>query len=134
MHLASGKRTTHIPTTREALVRIRLKALRCGFWFNKLSRDERNFMELVIKVTNRVRSFLLTKLLSCIVKKLLDALKGEVAWLRESVGISLAQKLSGFAQGWGNRSATKWSEDPGFIKYLTIMYLNRHNKCSQTDP
>lgn len=114
-----------VPLTREALARVRLKALRCGVWFKELSRDERNLTELVIRVTDRVRSFLLAKLLSRIVKKLLDALEGEVARLMRTVGKSLAQKLSGIAQGWGNRSAARWPEDPGFVQYLTIMSLNR---------
>lgn len=114
-----------VPPTREALARLRLKTLRCGVWFKELSRDERMFMKLVIRVTSKVRSFLLAKLLSRIVKKLLDALEGEVARLMRTVGRSLAQKLSEIAQGWGNRSAARWPEDLGFVQYLTIMSLNR---------
>jgi len=120
-----------IPPTREALVRVKLKALRCGVWFKALSRDERIFMELVIRVTHMVRSFLLAKLLSQIVKKLLEvmggvkAVIGEVAYKMKTDGLRLAQKLSQIAQGWGNRSAAKWPEDPGFVQYLTIMHLNK---------
>ena len=119
-----------IPPTREALVRVKLKALRCGVWFKALSRNERIFVELVIRVTDRVRSFLLAKLLSRIVKKLLEvmggvkAVIGEVAYKMRD-GLRLAQKLSRIALGWGNRSAAKWLEDPGFVQYLTIMCLNK---------
>ena len=124
-----------IPTTRGALARVRVKALRCGVWFKELSRDERIFVELVIKVTDRVRSFLLAKLLSRIVKKLLavmggvQAMTGEVAYKMKTVGLRLAQKLGQIAQGWGNRSAAKWPEEPGFLQFLTIMCLNNHSAC-----
>jgi len=120
-----------VPPTREALARVKLKALRCGVWFKELSRDERVFMELVIRVTDRVRSFLLAKLLFRIVKKLLEAMGGiqavigEVAYKMKTDGLRLAQKLSQIALGWGNRSAAKWPEDPGFVQYLTIMGLNK---------
>ena len=120
-----------IAPTREALARVRLKALRCGVWFKELSRDERILMELVIRVTDRVRSFLLAKLLSRIVKKLLEAmgavqaLMGEVAYKMKTDGLHLAQKLSRIALGWGNRSAARWPGDPGFVQYLAIMCLNK---------
>ncbi len=108
--------------TRGALVRMKLKAIRSGVWFKNLSKDERNFMDLVVRVTSKVRSFLLAKLLFQIVEKLLE---GEVSRLMRTVGKPLAQKLSEIAQGWGNRSARRWSEDPGFVQYLSIMCLNK---------
>lgn len=119
------------PPTREALARVRLKALRCRVWFKALSRDERILTDLVIRVTDRVRSFLLAKLLFRIVKKLIEAMGGiravigEVAYKMKTDGVRLAQKLSQIALGWGNRSAAKWPEDSGFVQYLTIMGLNR---------
>lgn len=119
-----------LPPTREALARVRLKALRCGVWFKKLNRNERMFMELVIRVTDRVRSFLLAKLLSRVVKNLLEAMGGMQALIGEVAhkmrdGMRLAQKLSRIAVGWGNKSAAKWSEEPSFVRYLTIMCLNK---------
>lgn len=119
------------PPTREALARVRLKALRCRVWFKALSRDERILTDLVIRVTDRVRSFLLAKLLFRIVKKLIEAMGGiravigEVAYKIKTDGVRLAQKLSQIALGWGNRSAAKWPEDSGFVQYLTIMGLNK---------
>lgn len=119
------------PPTREALARVRLKALRCRVWFKALSRDERILTDLVIRVTDRVRSFLLAKLLFRIVKKLIEAMGGiravigEVAYKMKTDGVRLAQKLSQIALGWGNRSAAKWPEDSGFVQYLTIMGLNK---------
>lgn len=44
--------------------------------------------------------------------------------LMETVGSSLAQKLSGIAVGWGNKSACHWVEDYGFIQFLTVNYMN----------
>jgi len=112
-------------STRKVLAGMRLRAIRRGVWFKELSREERVLVDLVIKVTDKVRSFLLAKLLSQIVEKLLDALEGEVTRLMRTVGRPLARKLSGVAQGWGNRSASKWPQDSGFVQYLTIMHLNK---------
>jgi hypothetical protein len=121
---------SRFPLTRETLAKVKLKALRCGVWFRKLRKDERRFMELVIKVTDKVRSFKLTELVSRIVGKLLDAMgsvqamTGKVAYKMNTDGLRIAQKLSQIAQGWGNRSATAWPRDSGFVQYLTIMWLN----------
>ena len=121
----------YIPLTREALTKVRLKALRRGIWFTKLSGNERKFMDLVIRVTGNVRSLLLANLLSPIVKKLLDALTGEVARLVETIGRSLARKISGIAQQWGNMSAVNWKTDPRFIRYLTIMRMNTSSMVNE---
>jgi len=117
-----------IHPTRDMLAELRLRARRCRAWFNELSRDQRNLMELVIVVVKgKVRSLFLARLLLPIVKKLLDAmggiqaLIGEVAYKMETVGLRLAQKLSQIAQAWGNKSAAKWPEDKGFVRFLTIM-------------
>lgn len=121
---------SRFPLTRETLAKVKLKALRCGVWFRKLRKDERMFMELVIKVTHRVHSFKLAELVSRIVGKLLDAMggvqvmTGEVAYKMKTDGLRLVQRLSQIAQGWGNRSAVAWPRDSGFVQYLTIMWLN----------
>ena len=120
-----------ISPTRKTLARVKLKALRYGVWFKALSKNERILMELVIKVTEKVRSFLLANLLSQIMKKLLEAMGGvqaiigKVAYKMKTVGLYLAQKLSQIAQSWGNKSAAKWPKDPGLVQYLTIMCLNK---------
>lgn len=118
-------------STREALAKVRLKAFRCGVWFKSLSKNERNLLDLVIRVTEKVRSFLLARVLSPILKKLLEAIGGiknvigEVAYRIRTDGFRLAQKLSQIAMGWGNKSASKWPEDIGLKQYLTIMDLNK---------
>jgi len=118
----------YIHPTRDTLAELRLRARRCRAWYNELSRDQRNLMELVITVVKeKVRSLFLAKLLVPIVKKLLDAmggiqaLIGEVAYKMRTVGLRLAQKLSQIAQVWGNKSAVKWPEDKGFIQFLTVI-------------
>ncbi|MFQ6080485.1 MAG: hypothetical protein ACE5OW_02315 [Candidatus Bathyarchaeia archaeon] len=117
-----------IHPTRSMLAELRLRARRCRAWFNELSRDQRNLMELVIVVVKeKVRSFFLAKLLAPIVKKLLDAmggiqaLIGEIAYKKGTVGLHLAERISQIAQAWGNKSAAKWPEDKGFVQFLTIM-------------
>lgn len=114
--------------TRDMLAKLRLKARRYRVWFNELSRNQRSLIELVIVVVEqKVRSLSLAKLLAPIVKRLLEAmggirsLVGEITHKMRTVGLSLAQKISRIAQTWGNKSATKWPEDKGFVQYLAIM-------------
>lgn len=124
-----------VPLTRSLLAKLRLKARRCRAWFSRLKRSERRLMDLVITTVEKVRSPFLASVLEPIIKRLLDALKGtrkgveavlgRVAYLMRKEGRSLAQKLSLIAKGWGNRSAASWSEDKGFIQYLTVVnYLS----------
>jgi len=58
----SGDGAELVPLTREALVKLRLKALRRGVWFRDLKHSERKLLDLTIRVVQRVRSFLLAKL------------------------------------------------------------------------
>ena len=119
-----------IPLKRGSLARLRLKALRCRAWFSALRSDERRYFELVIRVVNRVRSPPVVKLLTPFIRKLLiamggiEALEGKVAHWMKTVGRSLAEKISLIAQGWGNKSAVKWVDEPGFIRYLTVIDMN----------
>ncbi|HDQ06648.1 MAG TPA: hypothetical protein ENN36_08020, partial [Candidatus Bathyarchaeota archaeon] len=59
-----------VPLTREALAKLRLKALRRGIWFRDLKQSERKLLSLTIRVVERVRSFMLARLVSQIVSKL----------------------------------------------------------------
>ena len=114
--------------TRDMLAGLRLRAKRCRVWFSELSGNQRRLIELVTAVVKgKVRSLILAKLLAPIVKKLLEAmggiqaLVGEITYKMRTIGLNLAQKLSRIAQAWGNKSATEWPEDRGFIQYLTIV-------------
>ena len=115
---------TPIPLCRDELVRMRAKAIRRGVWFRTLTRSERAQVDLTIRVVQKVRSFLLARVLASLVKKLLDAMESKVLRLMREVGRSLAKELSGIAQKWGNASATRWAKDLGFIQYLTITHIN----------
>jgi len=110
--------------TRNEIVKVKTRALRKGMWYRVLSRIERACIDLVIKVVERVRSFLLQKMLSSILKKLEEAMESQVQHLMQRVGSHLASELSQIAQDWGNKSAVHWAKDYGFIQYLTITHMN----------
>jgi hypothetical protein len=113
-----------IPLTRGKMAKIRTKAIRRGVWFKVLSGAERAYMGLAIRVVERVRSLLLAKVLTSILKKLLSAMESRVALMMREVGRPLAQKLSRIAQKWGNKPAVQWTDDHGFIQYLAANYMN----------
>jgi len=115
---------TRIPLTRIELTKIKVRAMRRGFWFKVLSRVERAGIDLTIKVVEKVRSILLAKMLTSVVKKLLEAMESRVVSMMKTVGRSLAQKMSRIAQGWGNKSAAQWAADLGYTRYLTVTYMN----------
>jgi len=116
---------TGVPPGKNALAKIKAKALRRGVWFRVLTVGERAQMELTMKVVKKIRSLFLAKVVANIVEKLLEAMESKVTRLMREVGPALAQKLIGIAQKWGNESAKSWSQDLGFVKYLTIMHLNK---------
>jgi hypothetical protein len=113
-----------VPLTREALARLRLKALRRGIWFRDLKQGERKLLSLTISVVQRVRSFILARLVSRIVGKLCEAMESRVYRLMKTKGRGLAEKLSRIGQLWGNQSARSWTTDQGFIQYLTVNNLS----------
>lgn len=115
---------TPIPLSRDELFRMRAKAIRRGVWFRTLTRSERAQVDLTLKVVQKVRSFLLARVLTSLVKKLLDAMESKVLRLMKEVGRVLAEKLSRIAQKWDNTSAARWAKDLGFMQYLTITHIN----------
>lgn len=119
-----SSRQTSIPLCRDELVRMRAKAIRRGVWFKTLTKSERAQVDLTIRIVQKVRSFLLARVLSSLVKKLLEAMESMIVRMMRVVGSPLAEKLSQIAQNWGNASATQWAKDPGFIQYLTITHMN----------
>lgn len=113
-----------ISLTRNELTKMRSKAIRRGIWFKVLSGAERAYMGLAIRVVERVRSLLLAKVLTSILKKVLSAMESRVARIMRKVGHPLAQKLSRIAQKWGNKSAIQWADEHGFIQYLAVNHIN----------
>ena len=106
------------------LIRLRLKAVRCGAWFRALSRLDRAVVDLTLRVVDEVRSRRLAVAILSIVKKLEEAVEGRVSRLLKEVGFQLALKLSLFAQKWGNVHARDWGSDASFARFLVIMHIN----------
>ena len=77
-----------------------------------------------IRVVERVRSFILAKLVSRIVSKLREAMESRIFRLMRTKGRRLAEKLSHIGQVGGNRSARSWATDQEFIQYLTVSNLS----------
>lgn len=110
--------------SRSELVRLRVKTRRRGIWFRVLDKVERGLVNLAIKVVKRVRSLVLAKSLIKVVKKLTDAIENQPTRLITHFARPLAQKFSRIAQKWGNKTASSWAVDIGFIKYLAIIQKN----------
>ena len=106
------------------LANLKTRAMRRGVWFRVLTLGERAQIELTMRIVKRIRSFFLARVVTSIVEKLLEAMESKVTRLMREVGPALARKLSRTAQEWGNISAVHWAADPGFGRYLTVMYMN----------
>ena len=111
--------------TRGMLVSVRRVAMRKRVWFRALGRVERGIVSLTIRCVDRIRSVRLAMILKAIVDKLKLAMRSRVERLMDAVGSSLAQKIAEIAVSWGNLEAVKWVSDRGFIRYLTVMEMNR---------
>ena len=106
------------------LIRVRTRAIRSGVWFRALSRMERGQIDLTLRVVRSVRSFFLAKVLYSIMGKLFGAMESRVSRLTREVGMPLARKLSEIARSWGCKSADRWADDPGFMRFLAVNYMN----------
>ncbi len=124
-----------IPLKRKPLLRLMRLARRSGVLLRCLNAAEYMFVKLVVKLKEEVRSFILARALSPIIKKLLEAIKsssskfmievlGKVGYWMMVKGWEKAEEISRLAQRWGNRAACKWAADPGFARYLTIMNMS----------
>ena len=119
----SSNGTKSIPLTREALAKLRLKAVRRGCWFRDLKREERMLLDLTIRVVERVRSFSLASLVSRIVGKLCETMESRIYRLVRSEGRCMAENLSRIAQAWGYKAAKSWVKDRGFMQFLVVSNL-----------
>lgn len=106
------------------LMKLKLKAIRCGVWFTALQRIDRVLIDLTIKVNNNVRSYTLAKSILTVARKLQEVFQSKLAHKIKEIGIPLTRKLSRLAQNWGNKGAWEWVNDADFARYLTIMKLN----------
>jgi hypothetical protein len=99
-------------------------ALRRGVWFRALNLMERGILDLTMRYVATIRSATLAKVVTAILEKLKIASESIVDRLVREVGFSLAKKIGGFAQSWGNSLATSWGSDAGFARYLAVAHLN----------
>ena len=114
---------SNFPLTRESLAKLRLKAVRRGCWFRDLKQNERMLLDLTIRVVDKVRSFMLAKIVSRLVSRLCEAMESRIFRRIRTEGRILAENLSEIAQAWGYRAAKSWATDTGFMQYLTINRL-----------
>jgi hypothetical protein len=118
-----SSKANSVPLTREALAKLKRKACRRGEWFRDLKQNERMLLNLTIRVVERVRSFMLAKVVSRIVNRLCEAMESRIYRLMRTEGWSMARRLSRIAQGWGYKSSRKWACDRGFIQFLVVNNL-----------
>ena len=114
---------SNLPLTRENLVKLKRKAVRRGCWYNELKHSERRLLDLTIRVVERVRSFLLAKVVSRLVSILCEAMESRIYRLIRTKGLRMAEELSEIAQSWGYFAAKSWRKDRGFMQYLTVSNL-----------
>jgi hypothetical protein len=112
-------------SNREGLAKLKTLAVRRGLWFKVLSAVERAVVDLTLKVVERVRSSVLKEALKSIASKVVEALKSRSFKERAmAIGRALAERLVRVAERLGNKRAREWAEDPSFVMYLGVSWLN----------
>ena len=112
-------------SNKEGLAKLKTIAVRRGLWFKVLSAVERAVVDLTLKVVERVRSSVLKEVLKSIASKVVEALKSRSFKERAmAIGRALAERLVRIAERLGNKSAREWAEDPSFVMYLGVSWLN----------
>ena len=107
------------------LVQTKKRALRRGIWFKTLNRVERAIIDLTVQCLDNIKSGKLAKLLTAITDKLQFAMESTVDRLVRTIGVSLAEKISSIAVGWGNVSAKSWASDLSFAGFLAVAHTNK---------
>lgn len=110
---------------KQDLIKVKTRALRLNVWFKALSRTERAIMDLTVKYVERVRSHTLEETISSIIDKILKALESRFLSNAEKVGREIMEKLGEIAEKWGNKTASEWKFDIGFIRFLGINAVNQ---------
>ena len=105
-------------------MKIKAKALRRRVWFTALSRVERAILDLTIRCVEKVRSPVLAKTILNVINKILKTLESGFLEKLNRVGSAIVEKIFRIALGWGNRNASSWKQDSGFIMFLGISAVN----------
>jgi hypothetical protein len=111
--------------SRGFLLRVRGRALRRGVWFSALDRVERGILGLAVRVVDRVQSVVLGVELVKILAKLRDALRSGFVRRMEEYGLRRVSEIAEQAVAWGYKGVKGWASDFSFVRYLTMMDLNR---------
>ena len=111
--------------TREFLLGLRRKAMRRRVWYGCLDGVDRGIFYLVTRVVDRIESDVLGVVVLRMVRRLRDALKSEFARVMESHGFRMAWDAAERAVEWGSGVAGEWARDVGYVRYLTVLTLNR---------
>jgi len=118
---------------RRSLEKLKRISMRNGAWFRGLDWKQRRLLDVVMRTVDRIRSFLLLRILAPLVRRLLTAIGGDAktgALVLMDVGAyrmmrGIAERIVQVAEKWGNRSARSWL-DEGFIRYLMVMNLPKN--------
>jgi hypothetical protein len=124
-----------------SLRKLKRVSMRSGAWFRVLDWKQRRLLDIVVKTVDKIRSPLLLRVLFPLVKRLLEAIGGDVrtgalALMGEGAYEMMrrvAEKIVAVAQKWGNSSAREWLDD-GLIKYLLVMNLPRNRNFATGKP
>ena len=111
--------------TADFLLELRRKAIRRRVWYTSLDRVDRGIIYLVTRVVDRVESATLGIVLMKITKKLRDAMKSSFIKLMESDGVRMARNMAEMAVEWEYWAAKEWARDLGYVRYLTMLTLNK---------
>jgi len=111
-------------TTRQDLVKIKLRALRTRVWFRALSRVERAIIDLTIKCVEKVRSTVLVGTIATIIDKILQCLEEGFMTRAERVGREIVEGVCAVGRRWGNAACSAWRCDECFLRFLGVNALN----------
>jgi hypothetical protein len=111
--------------TRSFLQEIKKKALRRKIWYSAIDGVERGIMSLAIRMVEKVESAVLGVVLVKILKKIREGLKSKFSRRMDEFGLKRAREISRLALAWGNITANIWISDLGFVKYLTLIDMNK---------
>jgi hypothetical protein len=116
---------------RKFLITLKQKAVRINnSWFRTLTFDKRRYIDAVIQTVDQIHSSLILKILVPLAEKLLHAigglqgLMGHLSYGMRTFGQQQAQQISLIAMSWGNKLASQWANNEGFIRYLTVIDMN----------
>jgi len=111
--------------TSQGLSRIKTRALRGKVWFKVTSRLERGIVDLTIRCVEKIRSSVLSRIISEIIRKLLGPLENGFLKRAEKIGAEIVKRLCELARAWGNKTASSWKQEPGFVRFLGVNAINK---------